>query len=373
MRQILTVNAGGTSLKIGIFDWETEEQLADEYMDWSQEGRQGINNHSDAFDFILNNLDLTSIYAVGHRIVHGGNEFRHAVKIAPAVIETLTELCVIAPLHNPIALKLIDKAQKRFPEIPHVATFDTSFHNTLPMNAYMLPLPYKWYEEWDIRRFGFHGLNLTYCVEQAAYMLDKAIHKTNLIICHLGSGCSITAVKNGQSVATTMSYTPLAGIMMASRSGSIDPGLLFFLLKHKNISVSQLEKILNEQSGLKGLSEITSDLRDILPAMKGGDEKAKIAYEVYIHSIREGIGQMIMSTGGIDALVFTDGVGENSAEVRSNVTASLDWLGISLNDGRNVNTDVDRDIATQDSKIRILVIHNREELIIQRETRELLI
>lgn len=372
MRQILTVNAGGTSLKIGMFDWETEEQLADEYMDWSQDGEQSISNHSDAFDAILEKLDLDSISAIGHRIVHGGNEFRHAVKIEPFVIEKLAELCVIAPLHNPIALKLIDKAQNNFPEIPHVATFDTNFHHTLPKNAYMLPLPYQWYKEWGIRRFGFHGINLAYCTERAAQMLNKPVKQTNLVICHLGSGCSITAVKNGQSVATTMSFTPLAGTMMASRSGSVDPGLLFYLLKHKDISISRLEKILNEQSGLKGLSEVSSDLRDILPTMKEGNEKAKIAYEVYIHSIRESIGQMLMSTGEIDALVFTDGVGENSPEVRSGVTASLDWLGINLDEEQNLDTEADTDIASSKSKVRIFVIHNREDLIIQRETRELL-
>lgn len=371
--QILTVNAGGTSLKIGLFDWDSGEQLADDAIDWSQNQNEGreVDNHSEAFDKILEEFDTNAIRAVGHRVVHGGSQLQESVRIDDTVKQQIEEWGKVAPLHNPIALNLIRKAQERLPDIPHIATFDTTFHRTLPQQAYMLPLPYEWHEKWDIRRFGFHGLNLIYCTERTAQLLGKHTDSINLVICHLGSGCSITAVKNGKSVATTMSFTPLGGVMMASRSGSVDPGLLFYLLEHRAMSIDELAETLNKQSGLKGLSQVSSDLRDLGKAIDEGHPQARIAYDVFVQSIREGIGQMMIHSGGMDALIFTDGVGENVAEVRADVTASLDWLGIELDKDANHHVEYDTDIATPDSRIRIFVIHNREALIIQRETRRI--
>jgi len=375
-KHILTVNAGGASLKLALIEWATGHRLATEYIVLSQASRADqpqIRTHSDAFDTLLRRIDLAQVVGVGHRVVHGGTVFQQSIRISPKIKQGLERLNDLAPLHNPPALELINAVEQKLPDVPQVAAFDTAFHFTLPPTSYLYPVPIAWFAERGLRRFGFHGLNLDYCVTRAASMLSKATDTVTLVICHLGSGCSVTAIKGGRSIATTMGFTPLEGVMMATRSGSVDPGLLLHLLRHNEFTTEALEDVLNHQSGLKGVSGTSGDMRDVLSACKRGDDRAKLALDLYVTRIREGIGTMLMHTGRIDALVFTDGVGEHVPEVRAATMRSLQWLGIHIDETANANVnDADVDIAGRDSSTHVLVIHNGEEHTLWRETRRVL-
>jgi acetate kinase len=308
---------------------------------------------------------------VGHRIVHGGKAFRESTLITPEVKAVIAEQAEFAPSHNRFELETIETAIRVFgPDVPQVAVFDTEFHATLAPAAYVYPGPYSWLEQ-GIRRYGFHGISHRYAAGRAAYLLGRDLESLRLIICHLGNGCSLAAVRGGKSVDTTMGFTPLEGLAMGTRSGSIDPGILIYLLRHKGYTGDQLDRVLNQESGLKGLSGLSGDMREILTAMDTGNAQARLAFDVYANRLCREVGAMLGVLGGMDALVFTGGVGENCPPLREIVCSQFGFLGIKMDTEANAVSPRDRDIATQDSSIRILLIHAQEEWAIARECHRL--
>ncbi len=319
---------------------------------------------------VINQPD--QIDAVGHRVVHGGEQYSSSTLITPDVKATIADLAAFAPLHNPVNLDGIEIAEQILgTDIPQVAVFDTAFHRQMPEAASVYPGPYEWVEE-GIRRYGFHGTSHQYCAERAAQLLGKPLADLKLIVCHLGNGCSLSAIRNGRSVDTTMGFTPLDGLMMGTRSGSVDPGILIHLMRQNNCTADELNHRLNKQSGLKGLSGLSSDMRQIQTAIADGNSRAQLAYDVFIHRLRSCFGSMLMSLNGLDALVFTAGIGEHSAAVRQSVCDGLGFLGIQLDPQKNENHPKDADIATAQSKVRILVIHTQEDWAIARDTWQIL-
>ncbi|MEM9154383.1 MAG: acetate kinase [Cyanobacteria bacterium P01_F01_bin.33] len=301
------------------------------------------------------------IHAVGHRVVHGGQTYSEAVRVDRTVKATIRALIPLAPAHNPANLAGIEIAEALLgPDTPQFAVFDTAFHSHLPKAAAVYPGPYEWLD-WGIRRYGFHGISHEYVAYRAAALLGRSLAELKLITCHLGNGCSLAAIRNGRSIDTTMGFTPLEGLMMGSRSGSVDPGILLYLMRDRGISPDELDMMLHQQSGLKGLSGISNDLRTIQKAISERNERAKLAFDVYIHRIRTGIGAMLASLNGLDALIFTAGVGENSAEVRANVCQAFRFLNLELDSQLNCSRPRDLDIATSESQVRILVVQTQED------------
>lgn len=297
------------------------------------------------------------IDVVGHRIVHGGQSYRQSVRIDQTVKQTIADLARFAPLHNPANLQGIEAIEQSLGKVPQVAVFDTAFHLTLSAAASLYPIPYEWYEK-GVQRYGFHGISHQYCANRAAQLLEQDLHSLKLITCHLGNGCSLAAIRNGQSIDTTMGFTPLEGLMMGSRSGSIDPGVVLYLMREGNSSIDEVETLLNKQSGLLGVSGISSDLRQVVNA---ATERSALAIETYIHRLRSNIGAMIASLEGLDAIVFTAGVGENSAMIRSRTCEAFRWLGLELDEDKNQASPADQNIAAPSSKVQILVIHTEED------------
>ena len=338
---VLVVNAGSTSFKLRLVD-EGERVEAVESLQSVEPGR---------------------VDAVGHRVVHGGARFRDPVVIDADVIAAIRELTALAPLHNAPALRGIEGARRVLPDVPHVAVFDTAFHHTLADEAAVYAVPRRWSEEWGIRRYGFHGLSVQWAAEQ--------VPVERLVVCHLGGGCSITAVHAGRSVDTTMGLTPLEGVPMTTRSGTVDPGALLYLLR-EHLSVDELNEALEHESGLKGLSGTSGDLREIQAAEASGDERSALALAVYVHRIAAAVAAMAASLGGLDALVFTAGVGENSALVRERICARLGFLGVELDEDLNRAATPDCEIARQGSQVRVVVVRAREELVAARAVRALL-
>jgi acetate kinase len=363
--QILVLNAGSSSLKLGLFDVTGEEQLAERQIGWDLDEEA---NRPTALPELLAGIDLTRVAAVGHRVVHGGSRFTAAVLIDGGVQVDIEALAVLAPLHNRPALDAIEQVTTLLPGIPQVAAFDTAFHVTLPPHAYLYPLPYEWYEQWNTRRFGFHGLSHAYCAGRAAELLGQPLATLKLVTCHLGSGCSLAAIDAGRSIATTMGFTPLDGLMMATRPGSVDPGLLTFLLRGGRMTLSTLEEALYHQSGLKGVSGSSGDMRVIIAARAAGHTRAALAFDLYIARLRQEIGAMVATLGGLDALVFTAGVGEHASEVRAAACDRFAWIGLVLDDALNAAATPDTEIALPESRVRVLVLHTREELMVARET-----
>jgi acetate kinase len=309
----------------------------------------------------------SDIDVVGHRVVHGGSKYKQPTLISSAVRRSLARLAVLAPLHNRAELEGMEIIQKRLGAVPQIAVFDTSFHSRMPPPAFVYPGPYAWLAQ-GIRRFGFHGINHQYCAERAAQLLHKDLSSLRLVTCHLGNGCSLAAVQNGQSVDTTMGFTPLEGLMMGTRSGSIDPGILTYLAREKRLKAAQLDDLLSTKSGLLGISGLSSDMRQIIAAMKKGHARAQLAFDIFIHRLRRGIGEMIGVLGGIDVLIFTAGIGENSHEVRSAACEHLNYLQLKLDLQKNAQkSDQDRDISGSDSSIPVLVIQAQEDWAIARE------
>jgi acetate kinase len=390
--KILVCNAGSSSLKFSFFDAEDEVLLADGGIDWLRKPAQlvfrGANQpeireelklekHADAVVRILEDLQagpsavldsLEDLRAVGHRVVHGGERYTSAVLITPEVKQAIEELTELAPLHNPASLDGITAVEQVLPKVPQVAAFDTAFHATLSAAARTYPVPKKWTREWGIRRYGFHGLSHSYCAGQAAKVIGRP--GLRLVIAHLGNGASVSAVCDGICVDTSMGFTPLEGLMMATRSGTIDPGILIYLLRHKGLDVNALDQALNYESGLVGVSGVSSDLRQVLSELPHNPD-ARLAVDVYVHYIVKTIGAMAATLGGIDALVFTAGVGERAVEIRKRVCEKLKYLGLELDRAANETSKPDADIAKPASTARILVIATREDLTIMRETRRL--
>ena len=299
----------------------------------------------------------SEVTAVGHRVVHGGRAYRESTRITPEVERVIGELSALAPAHNPAALAGIRVAKELFGDAPQVAVFDTAFHATLPDAAAVYPGPYRWAEA-GVRRYGFHGISHAYAAGRAAQLLGRPLESLKLITCHLGNGCSLAAVKEGKSVDTTMGFTPLEGLMMGTRSGTLDPGLLVYLLR-EGYTAAELDRTLNQESGLKGLSGVSGDLRAVSAAAAAGNPQAELALLVYLHRIRFFVGAMLASLGGLDALVFTAGVGEHSAWVRREACAAFEFLGVRLDASKEEGSE-DRDVAAADAPVRVLVVHARE-------------
>lgn len=363
---ILVLNGGSSSFKC----WygELSEPLPVEaprpkweaHLDWSRsKDRAGI-------DPVLRSLSLP-VDVVGHRIVHGGRAYRDTTHITPDVRAAIAQQVEFAPSHNRLELEAIQAVDRVFgPNVPQVAVFDTAFHASLDPAAYVYPGPYEWLEK-GVRRFGFHGISHQYASQRAAHLLNRSPQSLRIVTCHLGNGASLAAVRGGRSIDTTMGFTPLEGIMMGTRSGSVDPGILIYLLRHRGYTADELDRILNQESGLRGLSGLSGDMREIQDAMGKGNKRAQLAFDVYVHRLCNGIGSMLASLGGVDALVFTGGVGENSVALREKVAAQFAFLDLKLDTAKNAASPVDQDIATADSKTRLLVIRAEEDWEIARQ------
>lgn len=385
---ILVFNAGSTSLKFGLFDSESLAALVSGSIDWADGNRRqatftlGCGHRQPAqstVDVADDGAPATcairalreehNINLVGHRVVHGGANSQSAVKIDAKVKATIAGLAEVAPLHNPPALQAIQASEAALPGVPQVAVFDTGFFAALPERRYLFPLPYEWYEKWGVRRFGFHGISNAYCAGRAAEMLGRELSDLRIVTCHLGGGCSVTAVRGGVPVATTMGMTPLGGIPMGTRSGSVDPGILIDLQRRCGLTVDDIDEALNHRSGLFGLSGVSSHMADIEAAAAKGNVRARTAFEIFADSVRSAIGASVVSMGGIDALVFTDRIGEGSPALRAAACEGLECVGVRLDAARNAACRADADVAAPDSPAKVLVLHTREELMIAREAR----
>ena len=308
----------------------------------------------------------SEIDAVGHRVVHGGPQFEDPVVITPEVRQAIAGVRAFAPLHIDSELEGVSIVESLLGVVPQVAVFDTGFHRQMPLSAAVYAGPYEWFES-GIRRYGFHGINHRYCAQRAAQLLSKDKQAFKVVTCHLGNGCSAAAVHGGRSVDTTMGFTPLDGLMMGTRCGAIDPGVLTFLMRQGRLDATEIDAVLNRKSGLLGVSGISADMRDILAAMGRGHERAKLAFDIYVHRLRGAIASMAASMAGMDALVFTAGVGENSAEARAAVCNHLEFLGVRLDPELNAQPTLDADVSTASSRVRALVIRAEEDWAIAKE------
>ncbi len=367
---ILVFNAGSSTLKHALFDDEAGAEIASGVLEVSPEP----GGHRAAAREILRSIreqaSGSPIRAVGHRVVHGGDFFRESARIDRAMLTALARVSELAPLHNPPALAVIEAARDDLPSVPQVAAFDTAFFNGLPARARIYPVPWQWTSEWGIHRFGFHGLSHSYCAERAREIASPRPRR--LVTCHLGNGCSAAAVVDGSPVATTMGFTPMEGLMMGRRSGSLDPGILLWVARRRGVAPETLDDILNHRSGLLGVSGVSSDFREVEAAAAGGHDRARLALEIYADRVRSSIGGLAASMGGIDALVFSAGVGEHSASLRAAACEGLAFLGLRLDAAANAACRPDADVAEPGSPARILVIHTREELVVAREAKRIL-
>jgi acetate kinase len=358
----LVVNAGSTNVKLSVLDGEVERFAT-------------TVEHQAPAAAVASGLDqvraagLLPVEAVGHRVVHGGPDFTAGVRITDGVVAKLTALNDLAPLHNPPALEALAEARRQLPDVPHVAAFDTAFHQTIPGFARTYPVPRKWTDEWGIRKYGFHGLSHEYCARRAVESIIGPANDTILrvVVAHLGGGCSLSAVAAGSCFDTTMGFTPLDGLMMATRSGSIDPGAILYVMRKHGLTVDQMEHVLNYESGLLGVSGVSGDIREVRKAANEGSREASLAFHMFTYRVRLGIGAMAAALGGLHALVFTGGIGEHSRRTRDEVCRHLDFLGVKIDPELNNTCVPDMDISAADAKVRVLVIHTREDVSIVRE------
>lgn len=338
-----------------------------------------IKDHKQAIQSILNKITngktkiidkLEEIGACGHRVVHGGEDFNSSVIVTAQVIEKLKALCPLAPLHNPANIMGIEVMQELLPNIKNVAVFDTAFHQTMPKENYLYAIPYEDYEKYKVRRYGFHGTSHYYVSQEMIKILEK--EKSKIIVCHLGNGSSVCAVKDGKSIETSMGLTPLEGLVMGTRSGDIDPGVIAYLANKKNLSANEVVDYLNKKSGLLGLSEVSSDLRDVLQEAQNGNEKAQTALNVQINRIKKYIASYAALMGGVDAICFTAGIGENASYIRNKVIRNMEYMGVHLNSEANeIRSDKAREISTISSPVKVYVIPTNEEYVIAKDTYDL--
>lgn len=394
--KVLVINCGSSSLKYQLIDMSTEEALAQGLVE-----RIGINgsiltqkvegkdkyivetplkDHQDAIELVLKSLvddahgvikSMDEISAVGHRVVHGGEKYATSVVIDETVIKNLGEFTKLAPLHNPPNIIGINACKALMPKTPMVAVFDTAFHQTMPEKAFMYPLPYELYKDDHIRRYGFHGTSHKYVAGEVAKWMKKDIEDLKTITCHLGNGVSVTAVDGGKSIDTTMGFTPLDGIIMGSRSGSIDPAIVTYLVKEKGYSIDEVNDILNKKSGVLGVSGLGTDFRDIRAAVEErNDPRALLTMDIYGYQIKKQIGAYAAAMAGVDAIVFTAGIGEHAPEVRVRALTNMEFLGIKIDVEKNDNQNIGdgMEISTPDSKVKVFVIPTNEELMIAKET-----
>lgn len=392
---VLVFNAGSSTLKFALFAGRTTQRTIDGIVEGTpaeesagdgqlrstlQVRREGgsagnrpvAGRPAEAVPAVLSEIaeDLSAdpVTAVGHRVVHGGRALTKSVAIDHRVLEQISRLSELSPLHNPPALASITAARRALSGIPHVAVFDTAFFAALPPARHVYALPYEWYAEHGIRRYGFHGISHAYCAGKAAEFLGRSAEELRIITCHLGNGCSAAATVGGRAVATTMGFTPLEGLVMGTRAGSVDPGILLYALERMGLTAGELGEILQRRSGLLGLSGVSSDFRTVQEAAQKGHERARLALSIYGNAVRSAIGSLAASAGGLDVLVFTAGVGENASVLREEVCRGLSFLGLSLDPERNRTRNPDADISADSSPGRILVLHTREDLFIAGET-----
>lgn len=395
--KVLVLNCGSSSIKYKLYDMNRQKELAsggiekiglpDSFLKFTlsdgskQVITQEIKEHTAGIELILKTLtdakygaikSLDQIDAVGHRVVHGGDKFCSSVVINQEVIDKIEECVDLAPLHNPANLKGIYAIQKILPKVPQVAVFDTSFHQTMPSYAYIYALPYDYYEKYGVRRYGFHGTSHRYVAKRGCEFLGLDLENSRIITAHIGNGGSITAIKNGKSIDTSMGMTPVEGLMMGSRSGSVDPGVLTYLMDKENLSTQQINDIINKKSGLVGVSGVSSDMRDIENAIEQGNERARLAMDMYFYYILKYISGYIAVLGGVDAIIFTGGVGENQPIMRKYVCDSLAFLGVDFNNELNDRIKGhETELTFPNSKVRVAVIPTNEELAIAIDTEEL--
>lgn len=394
--KVLVINCGSSSLKYQLFDMTNEQVLVKGLVERISlpgsiltqkknsekfELHEDIPNHEKAISLVTKALidpehgvikSMSEIAAIGHRVVHGAEDFSGSVIINDEVMKALKENIELAPLHNPPNIMGIEACQKIMPDVPQACVFDTAFHQTMPPEAYLYGIPYEYYKKYKIRKYGFHGTSHKYVAERAAALLGKPFNKIKVITCHLGNGASIAAVKYGKSIDTSMGYTPLEGVMMGTRSGDLDPAIVFHLMKKENWTVEQVDNFLNKQCGVLGLSGVSSDFRDIeSAALEEHNNRAQLALDRFAYAVKKYIGSYMAVLNGADAVVFTAGLGENSASMRAKICADMDFLGIKIDKDKNFTRGVETDVSTKDATTRVLVIPTNEEVMIARDTYEL--
>lgn len=394
--KVLVINCGSSSLKYQLIDMETENSLAQGLVErigiegsvltQKVEGKDKyivktpMKNHKEAIEIVLKALvdgehgvikSMDEITAVGHRVVHGGEKYASSVLITEEVKKSIEECYKLAPLHNPPNMIGIEACEELMPNTPMVAVFDTAFHQTMPKEAFLYALPYELYSENGIRKYGFHGTSHMYVSNKVAEVMGKDIKDLKIVTCHLGNGASLCAVKNGVSIDTTMGFTPLDGIVMGTRSGSIDPAIVLYLINELKYSAEDVNTLLNKKSGVLGISGVSSDFRDIEDAAAKGDKRAILALDIYHYRIRTQIGAYAAAMGGVDAIVFTAGVGENGPETREACLEGLEFLGVKVDKEKNNVRGKVREISTEDSTVKAFVIPTNEELVIARDTKNL--
>ena len=395
--KILVLNCGSSSLKYQLINMENEEVITkgtyerigmnNSFITVKQDDEKiriehPVKNHEKALKFVFEDVlmgeeygkikSLREIDAIGHRVVHGGEKFKEAVLVTDEVINEIREVIPLAPLHNPAALLGIEACKSVVPEMPMAVIFDTAFHQTMPKESYMYPLPYEFYEKYKVRKYGFHGTSHRYVSNRVAEVIGKDIKDLKIVTCHLGQGASLCAIKDGKSVNTSMGLTPLGGIGMCARSGDLDPSVVGFLMDNLNISASEMMEVLNKQSGILGISGISADFRDVEAAKDENNERAILAIDMYNKIVAEYIARYMVSLKGLDVIVFTAGVGENQIRIRKGICENLSFLGIKIDDEKNNSRGEEVEISTADSKIKVFVIPTDEEIMIARDTMALI-
>ena len=391
--KIMSINVGSSSLKFQVFDMPEETLLVkglferiglEEEMGFSYSLKEAKvkttikgKTHEEAIEFLLHFLlerdvltSLQELAGVGHRVAHGGEDFKKSSLVDQDALQKIKALGKLAPLHNPVNVVGIEALQKDLPDCPQVAVFDTSFHQTMEAKNYIYPLPYRFYEEDSVRRYGFHGTSHQFVASEAANCLEKPLESLKIISCHLGNGASICGIKDGKSVITSMGFTPLAGLMMGTRCGDIDPSIIPFLQNEKNLSANDMDKLMNGESGFKGITGFSSDMRDIITEAEKGNDRAKLALDMFASRVKQTIGAYAAELDGVDVLIFTAGIGENSSVIREMVCENLTFLGIELDPQMNQKNN--RRISTETSKVEVLVVETNEELMIVRDTYHLI-
>ena len=389
---VLVINCGSSSLKFQLINSESEAVLAkglcerigiDGRLTYQPAGgeknvsEKAMPTHTEAIQFVIDALtdadtgvvkSLDEIGAVGHRVVHGGEKFAKSVVVTPEVKAAIAECNDLAPLHNPANLIGIEACESLMPGTPQVVVFDTAFHQTMPEKAYMYGIPYEYYEKYKVRRYGFHGPSHSFVSKRVAEIVGKPYNATKTIVCHLGNGASVSAVLNGESVDTSMGLTPLEGLVMGTRSGDIDPAIMEFIAKKENLDIAGIMNVLNKKSGVEGVSGVSSDFRDLEAAAKAGNKRAELAIDVFAYRVAKYVGAYTAAMNGVDNIVFTAGIGENCALVRTKVCSYLGYLGITIDEEANGKRGEEIVISTPDSKVKVLVVPTNEELAIARET-----
>ena len=394
--KVLVINCGSSSLKYQLLDMTTEEEMAKGLVERiglegsriKLENNKGekkvievpMNNHKDALAQVLDAIvskdhgsveSLSEIDAVGHRVVHAGEKYSASVLVDEDVMAALEECVELAPLHNPPNIMGIKAIQELLPGVPNIAVFDTAFHQTMPKSAYIYSLPYEYYEKYGLRRYGFHGTSHRFVSQRTAQVMGKDVADVKLVTCHLGNGASVAAIDGGKSVLTSMGFTPLEGLTMGTRAGDIDPAIVTFLMDKENLTIDQVNDVLNKKSGVYGISGVSSDFRDVEDAAAEGNERAQLALDIFRNKVRMYIAAYAASMGGVDAIVFTAGLGENSVDDRREICKGLEFLGVEFDVDANKVRGKERLISTENSNVKVYIIPTNEELMIARDTQDI--